>query len=67
MKNPVCEVCGCEGNTSCGHEILDDERMCTLSLQGGLLICPCCVIADGAGHLKEPEDRRQLKLIREGE
>jgi hypothetical protein len=59
-----CESCGCLGNQSCGHEIMDKDKCCALD---HLLICPCCRIAGGASHLRQPEDPRQIILIAEGE
>jgi hypothetical protein len=60
MREAACELCGCVGNETCGHEMLDEERMCTLCSVNGQMVCPCCVI--DAGHMKEPEDPRQMKL-----
>ena len=44
-----CEVCGCLGNASCGHDPLDSERCCTLD---AVQTCPCCAevarVAKGA-------------------
>ena len=37
-----CELCGCIGNATCGHDPLDSERMCTLDPVS--LVCPCCSI-----------------------
>ena len=38
-----CEVCGCEGNRSCGHAppqwAIDDGTECALDRAG---VCPCC-------------------------
>lgn len=60
----ACECCGCLGNRSCGHEIMDTAKCCTLN---EVMICPCCVIANGPSHLRQHEDHRQLHLIAEGE
>ena len=34
-----CETCGCEGNTSCGHEPIDARVLCALYPDG---VCGCC-------------------------
>lgn len=36
-----CEKCHCKGNSSCGHEPLDKDWLCTLKPNG---LCPCCDI-----------------------
>jgi len=34
-----CEVCGCLGNESCGHDPLNPARCCSLD---AVQTCPCC-------------------------
>ena len=34
-----CESCGCTGNSECGCEPLNNEKMCTLDRFG---VCYCC-------------------------
>ena len=55
---PACELCGCIGNESCGHEPLDKERLCALD---ALLICPCCRI--DKNHMKPEPDPNQQELF----
>ncbi len=55
----ACEVCGCSGNSSCGHWPLGEGMNCTLN---EIMVCPCCVVAGGASHLDIPEDGRQQVL-----
>lgn len=56
----VCQECGCEGNTKCGHFppkwALDSGRGCGLD---EYLICPCCTdkrAADSASGKMCPVD-----------
>lgn len=36
---PVCDGCGCNGNSECGCEPLNDDMVCMLDQRG---ICGCC-------------------------
>ena len=40
-ETPLCEECGCAGNSSCGHDPLDDEMLCALDEAG---FCGCCKV-----------------------
>ncbi len=58
---PPCEVCGCTGNQSCGHEPLDKEVGC--ALPDGL-ICGCCWINENHMNDMIKPDAKQTDLFK---
>jgi len=38
-QTPACCGCLCLGNQECGHDCVDEEKLCTLQPN---MLCPCC-------------------------
>ena len=49
-KIPECVRCGCLGNSSCGHEPLNEKFGCALNRSG---ICYCCIEKEAKNEIHE--------------